>query len=277
VYPFERFAEDAKKSLTLAQEEAERSHHSYIGTEHLLLGILRNQDGVGHKVLTNLGLHIDVVRQTIESVLGRDERIIIQQIVPTSRVKQVIEISFEEARRMGAQSVNSAHLLMGLVIEGEGIAAHVLEDLGAGAARVIAAVESEMGAPPSGRGKGKASRGFFRPWRPEIGATSYVARMRAPVPSASAAETLARLLQRPEVIRLLKVRGLDVDKLGQDLREPPEGVIKLRFQLQTVRNELSAAAAQQDYELAARHEKKAAALAKRLEQAEQEWLGKLGT
>src|SRR5690348_8873249 len=85
VYPFERFSEDAKKTLTLAQEEAERSHHSYIGTEHLLLGVLRNQDGVGYKVLDRLGIHTADVRLRIESVLGRNPRIIIQQIVPTSR------------------------------------------------------------------------------------------------------------------------------------------------------------------------------------------------
>src|SRR5438309_8807753 len=131
MYPFERFTERAKKVLTLAQEEAERSHHSYIGTEHLLLGLLREGEGLAAKVLANLGVEIGKVRQTIESVLGRNERIIIQQIIPTSRVKKVIEISFEEARRMGHNYVGTEHLLLGLLIEGEGIAAHVLDDLGA--------------------------------------------------------------------------------------------------------------------------------------------------
>ena len=131
MYPFERFTERAKKVLTLAQEEAERSHHSYIGTEHLLLGLLREGEGLAAKVLNHLGVEIGKVRQTIESVLGRDERIIIQQIIPTSRVKKVIEISFEEARHMGHNYVGTEHILLGLLIEGEGIAAHVLEDLGA--------------------------------------------------------------------------------------------------------------------------------------------------
>ncbi|TMB63196.1 MAG: hypothetical protein E6J51_10925 [Chloroflexi bacterium] len=130
MYPFERFTERAKKVLLLAQEEAERSHHSYIGTEHLLLGLLREGDGLAAKVLNNLGVEIGQVRQTIESVIGRDERIIIQQIIPTSRVKKVIEMSFEEATRMGHNYVGTEHLLLGLLIEGEGIAAHVLEDLG---------------------------------------------------------------------------------------------------------------------------------------------------
>jgi ATP-dependent Clp protease ATP-binding subunit ClpC len=136
VYPFERFTERAKKVLTLAQEEAERSHHSYIGTEHLLLGLLREGEGLAAKVLNNLGVEINKVRATIESVLGRNERIIIQQIIPTSRVKKVIEISFEEARRMGNNYVGTEHLLLGLLIEGEGIAAHVLEDLGANLEKV---------------------------------------------------------------------------------------------------------------------------------------------
>src|SRR6202158_5534010 len=133
--------ERAKKVLTLAQEEAERSHHSYIGTEHLLLGLLREGEGLAAKVLGNLGVEIGKVRQTIESVLGRNERIIIQQIIPTSRVKKVIEISFEEARRMGHNYVGTEHLLLGLLIEGEGIAAHVLEDLGATLEKVRSEIE----------------------------------------------------------------------------------------------------------------------------------------
>ncbi len=141
MYPFERFTERAKKVLTLAQEEAERSHHSYIGTEHLLLGLLREGEGLAAKVLNNLGVEINKVRSTIELVLGRNERIIIQQIIPTSRVKKVIEISFEEARRMGNNYVGTEHLLLGLLIEGEGIAAHVLEDLGATLEKVRGEIE----------------------------------------------------------------------------------------------------------------------------------------
>jgi ATP-dependent Clp protease ATP-binding subunit ClpC len=141
LYPFERFTERAKKVLVLAQEEAERSHHSYIGTEHVLLGLLRETDGIAAKVLNNLGVEIGKVRQTIESLLGRTERIIVQQIVPTSRVKKVIEISFEEARRMGHTYIGSEHLLLGLLAEGEGIGAQVLVDLGATLDKVRAEIE----------------------------------------------------------------------------------------------------------------------------------------
>ena len=141
VYPFERFTERAKKVLTLAQEEAERSGHSYIGTEHLLIGLLREEEGLAAHVLADLGIDTSMVRKTIESVLGRNERIIMQQIIPTSRVKKVIELSFEEARRLGRNYVGTEHLLLGLLIEGEGIAAHVLEDLGATLEKVRAELQ----------------------------------------------------------------------------------------------------------------------------------------
>jgi ATP-dependent Clp protease ATP-binding subunit ClpC len=142
VYPFERFTERAKKVLAFAQEEAERSHHSYIGTEHVLLGLLRDGDGIAAKVLNNLGVEIGKVRQTIEPLLGPNQRLIVQQqIIPSSRVKKVIEISFEEARRMGHNYVGSEHLLLGLLTEGEGIAAHVLGDLGATLDTVRAEIE----------------------------------------------------------------------------------------------------------------------------------------
>ena len=142
MYPFERFTELAKKVLALAQEEAERSHHSYIGTEHVLLGLLREGDGIAAKVLNNLGVEIEKVRPTVESLLGRDKRLTVQQqIIPTSRVKKVIELSFEEARRTGQNYVGSEHLLLGLLTEGEGIAAHILEDLGANLDKVRAEIE----------------------------------------------------------------------------------------------------------------------------------------
>src|SRR5947209_17762466 len=126
MYPFERFSPGAKKVLTLAQEEAERSHHSYIGTEHLLLGVLREDHGVAAMVLKDLGVEISQVRSAIESVLGRNERIIMQQIIPTSRTKKVIELGFEQARLMGDAFVDTEHILLALLIEGEGIAPHVL-------------------------------------------------------------------------------------------------------------------------------------------------------
>lgn len=141
MYTFEHFTEDARRVLKLAQEEAERSHHSYIGTEHLLLGMLRDGEGIAGQTLHDLGVEIAAARDIISHVLGRNERIIIQQIIPTSRVKRVIEIAFEEARRLGSTEVDSGHLLVGMMIEGEGIAVHVLQDLGAPRERIARRVD----------------------------------------------------------------------------------------------------------------------------------------
>jgi flavin reductase (NADH) len=141
MYPFERFTEDSKRVLMFAQEEAERSRHSYIGTEHILLALFR-QPGVARDVLNSMGIREADVRETVARVLGRSERTLIQQIIPTSRVKKVIEISFEQARSMGSNFVDTGHLLLGLVLEGDGIAAHVLHDLGATSDRLIPAVAS---------------------------------------------------------------------------------------------------------------------------------------
>ncbi len=143
MYPFERFSEDAKKVLTHAQKEAEQARHSYIGTEHLLLGLLQ-VDSEARQLINRLGVDEEKVRATIQSVLGRSERILIQQIIPTSRVKTVIELSFGVAQREGAANVTPLHLLIGLLEEGEGIAAHVLKDLGV----TLEAVRSGRPGPP---------------------------------------------------------------------------------------------------------------------------------
>ena len=269
MYPFERFTEDAKKSLTLAQEEAERSHHSYIGTEHLLLGLMRLQEGVAYEVLRDLGIEIEAVRDVIAQVLGRYERILIQQIIPTSRVKNVIELSFEEARRMGENFVDSGHLLMGLVIEGEGIAAHVLEDLGATREKVVAAVEK----------KHRVEQSVVRRKHPtpaRFTETRTVARSKAVPDPESDSETLQRLLKIPAIEALMKRHGLDIELVYKQLGAPPLEVVKLRAQLTTARHNLADAVGHQDYELAARVQKQIAGLRPKLQNAEEAWLKTLG-
>ena len=140
LYPFERFSESAKEVLTLAQREAERTDHSYIGTEHLLLGVIE-QDGLGGKALKALGLNLQAVREAIDAVVGSGGPTIIRQLIPTSRVKRVIEIAFEEARRERATYVGSDHLLVGLMIEGGGIAPQVLAGMGVTVDKVRSEVE----------------------------------------------------------------------------------------------------------------------------------------
>ena len=139
MYPFQRFTEDAKRVLTTAQKEAEASGHSYIGTEHILVALLL-VPGNSRTILTGMGIEIEQVRDRIRHVLGRNERIVVQQMIPTSRVKHVIELAFSEAVRLGSETVDTHHLLLGLVLEGESIGAKVLEDLGATRDRVMAEV-----------------------------------------------------------------------------------------------------------------------------------------
>jgi ATP-dependent Clp protease ATP-binding subunit ClpC len=148
VYPFERFNDATKRVLTLAQEEAERADNSYIGTEHMLVALLREGNTVAGEVLHRLNVELEPVRTMVLSATNRaaEERIAVQQVIPTSRVKRVIEMSFEEARQMGDRFVGTEHLLLGLLDEGEGIAAHVLRDLGANLDKVretVAAVRTD--------------------------------------------------------------------------------------------------------------------------------------
>jgi ATP-dependent Clp protease ATP-binding subunit ClpC len=127
---FDKFTERARKVLQLAQEEAQRFNHNYIGTEHLLLGLVREGEGVAAKVLANLGVDLNKVRSAVEFIIGRGERMITGEIGLTPRAKKVIELSVEEARRLNHNYIGTEHLLLGLVREGEGIAAGVLESLG---------------------------------------------------------------------------------------------------------------------------------------------------
>ena len=258
MYPFERFNEQAKLSLTLAQEEAARSHHSYIGTEHLLLGLLRVQQGTAYRVLTDLGVDLVTVREVIKSVLGRNERILIQSIIPTSRVKKVIELSFEEARRMGDYEVDTAHMLLGLIIEGEGIAAHALTDLGATLEKVRPAIERLRSTPTYERPPTHPAtpRGELVPYRSE-------------------ATTLEDLLRRPHIARLLKARGVDTDALSEQLANPPPIMRDLGARLRVASHSLQSAVEHQDFEVAARLRDELIDLGHMLTKAESEWLDSL--
>src|SRR5256712_360456 len=127
---FDKFTERARRVLSLAQEEAQRFQHNYIGTEHLLLGLVREGEGVAAKVLSNLGVELYRVRNSVEFIIGRGDRIVLGEIGLTPRAKKVIELAVDEARRLNHHYIGTEHLLLGLIREGEGIAAGVLESLG---------------------------------------------------------------------------------------------------------------------------------------------------
>src|SRR2546428_8362085 len=127
---FDKFTERARKVLSLAQEEAQRFQHNYIGTEHLLLGLVREGEGVAAKVLSNLGVELNKVRSAVEEIIGRGDRIVLGEIGLTPRAKKVIELALDEARRLNHDYIGTEHLLLGLLREGEGIGAGVLESFG---------------------------------------------------------------------------------------------------------------------------------------------------
>src|SRR5216110_2775050 len=137
---FDKFTERARKVLSLAQEEAQRFQHNYIGTEHLLLGLVREGEGVAAKVLSNLGVELNKVRSAVEFIIGRGDRIVLGEIGLTPRAKKVIELAVDEARRLNHHYIGTEHILLGLVREGEGIAAGVLESLGVSLEKVRAQV-----------------------------------------------------------------------------------------------------------------------------------------
>ena len=124
---FEKFSERARRVLTIAQEEARNLNHSYIGTEHILLGLVREEEGVAAKVLTNLGIGLGKVRSAVEFIIERSEKPSTGDIGLTPRAKRVIELAIDEARSLGHNYIGTEHLLLGLLREGEGIAASVLD------------------------------------------------------------------------------------------------------------------------------------------------------
>ena len=127
---FEKFSERARRVLTIAQEEARQLNHSYIGTEHILLGLVREEEGVAAKVITNLGVSLNKVRSAVEFITGRGERPSTSETGLTPRAKRVIELAIDEARQLSHNYIGTEHLLLGLLREGEGVAAGVLESLG---------------------------------------------------------------------------------------------------------------------------------------------------
>ena len=138
--PFDKFTERARRVLSLAQEEAQRFQHNYIGTEHLLLGLVRERDGIAAHILKNLGVELNKVRDTVEFIIGRGDHIIPGEIGLTPRAKRILELAVDEAHVLNHAYIGPEHLLLGLVREGEGIAVGALESLGVPLVRVRAEI-----------------------------------------------------------------------------------------------------------------------------------------
>ena len=141
--PFGRFTENAQQALALAQLEAERADHSAVWSEDLLLGLQRVETGRAAKALTKLGVHINMVRSRIDAMPNRSDGRGVREGQPTSRTRAVIGVAFDEANTSSSSHVGTGHLLRGLLIESESIAAQIFRDLGVSLQEVIQELESK--------------------------------------------------------------------------------------------------------------------------------------
>jgi ATP-dependent Clp protease ATP-binding subunit ClpC len=130
---FERFTERARQVVVLAQDEARALKHGYIGTEHILLGLLREEEGLAARVLASLDVSVDSVRAQVARIVGQGDAVPAGQIPFTPRTKKVLELALREARALGHKYIGTEHVLLGLVREGEGVAMRVLLEVGADA------------------------------------------------------------------------------------------------------------------------------------------------
>jgi ATP-dependent Clp protease ATP-binding subunit ClpA len=133
---FERFTDRARRVVVYAQEEAQLLHHNHVGTEHLLLGLVHDGEGVAAKALEVLGIRLEALRSQVEATIGRGQRTPSGHIPFTPRAKKVLELSLREAKQLGHNYIGTEHILLGLVREGEGVAAQVLRTLGGDLSRV---------------------------------------------------------------------------------------------------------------------------------------------
>jgi ATP-dependent Clp protease ATP-binding subunit ClpA len=232
---FEKFTERARKVLSLAQEEAQRFNHNYIGTEHLLLGLVREGDGVAAKVLTDLGVELNQVRNAVEHIIGRGDRIVLGEVGLTPRAKKVVELAVDEARRLNHHYIGTEHLLLGLIREGEGIAAGVLESLGANLEKVrrtTIEVLSQAGPGFASRREEASFSGESRP-RPDFGRFTERARLAIRTAIVEAREReqaevntghmLLALIQEDESLAALALQQCGVN-LGAAQREVEQNI-----------------------------------------------------
>ena len=133
---FERFTDRARRVVVLAQDEARRLNHNYIGTEHILLGLIHEGTGIAAKALESLGVNLAAVRQQVEEIIGRGQQAQSGHIPFTPRAKKVLELSLRESLQLGHNYIGTEHILLGLLREGDGVAAQVLVRLGADLNRV---------------------------------------------------------------------------------------------------------------------------------------------
>jgi ATP-dependent Clp protease ATP-binding subunit ClpC len=162
---FERFTERARQVVVLAQDEARALKHDYLGTEHILLGLLREEEGLAARVLESLGIALEDVHALVARIVGRGDEVATGQIPFTPRAKKVLELSLREARSLGHAYIGTEHILLGLVRENEGVAARILLDFDADAEKIRNEVIRMLSGPGrSQQGAGASPEGYTVAW-----------------------------------------------------------------------------------------------------------------
>src|ERR1700744_5860897 len=159
---FERFTERARQVVVLAQEEARTLKHNYIGTEHILLGLLREEEGLAARVLESLDITVERVRAQVVRIVGSGEEVTSGQIPFTPRAKKVLELALREALSLGHNYIGTEHILLGLVRENEGVAARILLDFDADSEKIRNEVIRMLSAPGEGKKSSKLLDQFGR-------------------------------------------------------------------------------------------------------------------
>jgi ClpA/ClpB-like protein/uncharacterized protein DUF4177 len=163
---FERFTDRARQAVVLAQDEARTLRHNYIGTEHILLGLLREEEGVAAHVLTDLGVTLEGTRAQIAQIVGQGGEVATGQIPFTPRTKKVLELSLREALSLGHNYIGTEHILLGLTREGEGVASRILLDFGVEGQRVREAIVKTLDLDMASLERLTRGKRRWRPGRP---------------------------------------------------------------------------------------------------------------
>ncbi len=243
---FERFTDRARSVVVLAQEEARMLNHNYIGTEHLLLGLIREGEGVAAKALESLGISLEAVRQQVGEIIGQGQQAPSGHIPFTPRAKKVLELSLREALQLGHNYIGTEHILLGLIREGEGVAAQVLVRLGADLNRVRQQIIRQLH--DSGAGAEVAA---------QAGRLSRLTGRRERALMSGFRARLTAIESRLAAVEQRVGAGADVSELDQEIDE--------------VVGSKHAAADAQDYEQAARLRDREIELHAEKESRQEEW------
>jgi len=216
---FERFTDQARRVVVMAQEEARLLGHGHIGTEHILLGLLAEGDGLAAQALATLEISLDAAREQVAEIIGEGTGQPSSHIPFTPRTKKVLELSLREAQRLGDSYIGTEHILLGMAREGEGVGVQVMDRLGASTDRVLAQAQMTKRAAP-GEELRRVSAGRQTPIERPVAMRSIVSRLDEIAERLSAIENLLAEMRRPAA-RSRKPASGEAGKPPAGQRKPP--------------------------------------------------------